>query len=487
MTLTELPDALTTRTDIQTPSYDRSGVTPGIVHFGVGGFHRAHQAVYMDSLLNAGGSREWGISGVGILEADKHMRDVMREQDNLYTVLEKAPDGTITARVIGSIVEYLYGPDDPQAVLERLAAESTRIVTLTITEGGYNLEPARKAFVADNPVLVAEAAGEGLPRTHFRFLYEALKLRRERGIAPFTVASCDNIQGNGDVARRTLVSYAAMVDQEFARWIEDNVAFPNSMVDRITPITSDADRELVKSKFGLNDAWPVTCEPYIQWVLEDSFPLGRPDYAAVGVEIVDDVEPYEVMKLRLLNASHQMIGYVGFLAGYQYVHEAMADEAIRGFIADFMEREAQPTLPDVPGVDLAAYRATLLERFSNPQIADTIARMCLQTSTTIPNFLLPIVRDQLAAGGPVSLTAVTVAAWAEYAEEKGGYTIVDRRREALVARARDPYPWAFIEDNELFGDLAENAVFRDEFASARESLRHKGVQQTLLNVLSRQG
>lgn len=484
MTLTELPDALTTHTDIQTPSYDRSGVIPGIVHFGVGGFHRAHQAVYMDKLLNAGGSREWGISGVGILEADKRMRDVMREQDNLYTVLEKAPDGTITARVIGSIVEYLYGPDRPQAVLERLAAETTRIVTLTVTEGGYNLEPATKAFASDNPVLVAEAAGEGTPRTHFRFLYEALKLRRARGIAPFTVASCDNIQSNGDVARRTLVSYVEMVDHEFARWIEGNVPFPNSMVDRITPITSDSDRKLLKSKFGLNDAWPVTCEPYLQWVLEDNFPLGRPDFAAAGVEIVANVEPYEVMKLRLLNASHQMIAYVGYLAGYRYIHEAMADEAIRGFIETFMAREAQPTLPEVPGVDLTAYRATLLERFSNPQIADTIARICLQTSTTIPNFLLPIVSDQLAAGRPISLAVVTVAAWAEYAEEKGENKIVDRRREALVARARDPYPWAFIEDNELFGDLAENEVFRDEFVRARESLRYKGVRQTLLNVLS---
>lgn len=475
MTL-QLTEALTARVDgVRVAGYDRSAVTPGIVHFGAGGFHRAHQAVYVDDLLDAGGAAEWGICGVGILEADKRMRDVLEAQDHLYTVLEKGADGTITARVVGSIVDYLYAPDDPTAVLERLAAETTRIVTLTITEGGYNLEPATKEFVEDNPLLLAEAAGEGIPRTHFRFLYEALRLRRDRGIPPFTIASCDNIQGNGDVARRTLVRYATMVDPSFAQWIDANVHFPNSMVDRITPTTTDDDRAMVRERFGLDDAWPVACESYIQWVLEDDFPLGRPDYGRAGVQLVKDVEPYEMMKLRLLNAGHQMIGYVGTLGGYHYVHEAMADPAIRDFVAVFMEREAQPTLPDVPGVDLAAYRTSLLARFSNPLVADTIARMCLQTSTTIPNFLLPIIRDQLATGGPITLAATTVAAWAEYATENGGHQIVDRRREALVARARDAAPSAFIEDTELFGDLSANPVFRDAFASARRALRERGV------------
>lgn len=465
------------------PNYDRSAVTVGIVHLGVGGFQRSHQAMYVDQLLSKGLGQKWGICGVGILERDRQMRDAMAAQDNLYTVLLKSPNGTVRAHVVGAMVEYLFVPDDPREVIEKLAAPTTRIVTMTITEGGYNLEPATKEFNDDDTVIRAELAGDGIPRTHFRLIYKALRLRKDRGIIPFTVVSCDNIQGNGNVARRTLIRYVQLADPAFATWIAKNVRFPNSMVDRITPMTVDADRNLTRDRFGLQDAWPVSCESFTQWVLEDDFPLGRPTVEEVGVQLVPDVVPYEMMKLRLLNASHQVIGYFSFLRGHEYVHKAMNDALIRNVVAGFQAAEVQPTLLPVPGIDLAEYRQTLIERFSNPSIRDTIARQCSETSTTIPNFLLPIVRDQIAAGGEIKRAAATVAAWACYAEEAGGHTIVDRRRESVVARAKNTENrYAFIEDESLFGDLSTNDRFRAEFRKWREAIHDRGIEQVLTEL-----
>lgn len=468
------------------PTYDRSGLGTGIVHIGVGGFHRSHQAVYLDDLLTEGGHRRWGICGVGLLDGDRRMRDTLHNQDCLYTVLTKHTDGTVNARIVGSIANYLFAPQCPSTVLEKLASPHTRVVTLTITEGGYNLEPATGDFVDDDPVIMSEAAGDGVPRTHFRFLLNALRMRRDRGLDAFTIASCDNIQGNGDVARRTLLAYARMADPSMGDWITDNVAFPNSMVDRITPTTSDEDRALALQRFGLRDAWPVACEPYRQWIVEDQFPLGRPPLEHVGVQFVADVAPYEAMKLRMLNGSHQMIAYVGFLRGHQYVHTAMADPLLREFVDQFMLHEVQPTLPELDGVNPDDYRRVLLTRFANPYIGDTIARQCLETSTTIPTFVLPTVRDQLAAGRPIARAALTIAAWACYAEENGDYRIVDRRRDELVARARDTNPYAFIEDTAIFGDLAAAREFRQAFVAARHSLKTDGVEAALRQVLTLQ-
>lgn len=470
------------------PSYDRAATTPGIVHIGVGGFHRAHQAVYLDDLLNRGAAGEWGICGVGVREEDRRIRDVLDAQDGLYTVVAKAPDGSSEARVVGSMVRCLFAPEEGEETLRVLSDPATRVVTLTITEGGYNTEPATGAFIGDNPVILAEAAGEGPPRTHFRLLLDALTQRRRAGVPAFTVLSCDNIQGNGHVARRSMVAYAALVDPGMARWIDDHVSFPNSMVDRITPRTTDTDRADVGAEFGLDDAWPVVCESFRQWVVEDDFPAGRPDLESVGVRMVPDVAPYEMAKLRMLNAGHQVLGHFAFLSGYEHVHEAMRDEGIRELVDGFMACEARPTLPPVEGLDLDRYRATLIERFSNPAIRDTVARMCLETSTTIPTFLLPVIRDRLAAGGSISRGAAVVAAWACSAEENGGHRIVDRRRETLVHRARDTAnAYAFIEDAAVFGDLAHHQVFRDEYLRWRRAIQHHGVRSALreLSALAR--
>ncbi|MBT2231446.1 mannitol dehydrogenase family protein [Nonomuraea sp. NEAU-A123] len=470
---------------VAVPSYDRSLLTAGIVHFGVGGFHRAHQAMYLDRLMNEGKAFDWAICGVGVLPGDARMRDVLTAQDGLYTLVLKHPDGTREARVIGSIVDYLFAPDDPEAVIEKMAEPAVRIVSLTVTEGGYNIHPVTGEFDARTPAIRADLAPGARPATVFGLVTEALRRRRDRGVTPFTVMSCDNIQGNGDVARRTFTAFARLADPELAAWMEREVAFPNSMVDRITPATTDEDRETVARRFGVRDEWPVICEPFTQWVLEEHFPGGRPPFEEVGVQVVADVEPYELMKLRLLNAGHQALAYFGFLSGYHYVHEAASDPAIAAFLLAYMDVEATPTLRPVPGVDLDLYKRTLIERFSNPEVRDTVARLCAESSDRIPKWLLPVIREQLARGGEVRRSAAVVASWARYAEgvdESGApIAIVDRLKDRLtaIASTQRREPTAFIANRELFGDLVDDKRFVEPYLKALESLHTKGARATV--------
>ena len=422
------------------PAYDRDLVTPGVVHFGVGGFHRAHQAMYHDRLLNQGTALDWGICGVGVMAADRRMQQALAAQDGLYTLVLKHSDGTYEPRVIGSIVEYLFAPDDPEAVIEKMAAQSTRIVSLTITEGGYNISDVTGEFDVTNPDVIADLEPGAVPRTTFGLITEALRRRRKLGLAPFTVMSCDNLQGNGHLSRKVFTTFARLRDPELGDWVDRETRFPTSMVDRITPVTTDADRAEVRDRFGIDDLWPVVCEPYTQWVLEDTFTAGRPPYEKVGVQVVDQVEPYELMKLRLLNGSHQALCYFAYLAGYRLVHEAAQDPLFRAFLLGYMDEEATPTLPPVPGVDLEGYKHTLIERFSNPQVRDTIARLCAQSSDRIPKWLLPVIREQLAVGGEIRRSAAVVASWARYAEgvdERGEpIEVVDRFADSLTQLAR---------------------------------------------------
>jgi mannitol 2-dehydrogenase len=471
------------------PGYDRSLVTPGVVHIGVGGFHRAHQAMYHDRLMNQGTTLGWGICGVGVLAADKRMKQVLDAQDGLYTLVLKHSDGTYEPRVIGSIVEYLFAPDDPEAVIEKMAAPSTRIVSLTITEGGYNLHNATGEFDAANPDVLADLEPGAVPRTTFGLVTEALRRRRDRGLAPFTVMSCDNLQGNGYLTRRVFTAFARLRDSELGDWVEREVCFPNSMVDRITPVTTDDDRAEVAERFGIEDQWPVVCEPYTQWVLEDTFTAGRPAYEQVGVQVVDQVEPYELMKLRLLNGSHQAMCYFAYLSGYRLVHEAAQDPLFQGFLLGYMDEEATPTLAPVPGVDLDEYKHTLIERFSNPQVRDTIARLCAESSDRIPKWLLPVIRQQLATGGEIRRSAAVVASWARYAEgfDEAGEPIevVDRLRDKLMelARRQRDDPDAFIANRDVFGDLADDKRFVTAYRSALSSLHQRGALATLQSLL----
>jgi mannitol 2-dehydrogenase len=467
------------------PSYDRDLVTAGVVHIGVGGFHRAHQAMYHDRLMNEGAGLHWGICGVGIMPADRRMQQVLGAQDGLYTLVVKHSDGTYEPRVIGSIVEYLFAPDDPEAVIEKMAAPSTRIVSLTITEGGYNVSDLTGVFDAASPAVARDLAPAAVPQTVFGLVTEALRRRRTRGLRPFTIMSCDNLQDNGHRSKRVFTAFARLRDPGLGDWIEREARFPNSMVDRITPVTTDADRAEITGRFGLADQWPVVCEPYTQWVLQDTFSAGRPPYERAGVQVVDRVEPYELMKLRLLNGSHQALAYFGYLAGYRLVHEAAQDPLFQAFLLGYMNKEATPTLAPVPGVDLEGYKDTLIERFCNPQVRDTIVRLCAESSDRIPKWLLPVVREQLAHGGEIRRSAAVVASWARYAEgtDEAGQPIevVDRLRDTLMplARRQRVDPDAFIGNREIFGDLADNKTFVTSYRSALAALHQRGARATL--------
>ncbi|GAB3581172.1 mannitol dehydrogenase family protein [Leifsonia lichenia] len=464
--------------------YDRSGVSCGIAHIGVGGFHRAHQAAAIDDLLRQGLARDWGICGIGVLPSDSRMRDALAAQDHRYTLVVKHPDGVWDARTIGAIVDFLHAPDDPEAAVERLASPSIRIVSLTITEGGYNIDQVTGAFDSEAPAVLADLDSDA-PSTVFGLVVEALRRRRERGIAPFTVMSCDNIQGNGEVARAAFAGFAGLRDPELAAWIARSVSFPSSMVDRITPATTDADRSAIEQRFGIVDRWPVVTEPFFQWVLEDGFPAGRPPLERAGVQLVSDVEPYELMKLRLLNASHQGLCYFGPLSGYTSVHDAAMDENIARFLRRYMDEEATPTLHPVPGVDLDAYKHTLIERFANPEVQDTIARLCAESSDRIPKWLLPVVRERRASGHRTPLSAAIVASWARYAEgvdETGApIDVVDNRRELVMANAARQHdePTAFLTEPSLFGDLVNDAGFVDDYLAALASLHTVGARATV--------
>jgi mannitol 2-dehydrogenase len=448
---------------IPAPNYDRGSISVGIAHIGAGHFHRAHQAMYIDQLLQRGMAGEWAICGVGVMPADWTMRDVLRDQDGLYTLIVENPDGSRDAQVIGSIIDYRYAPDDPEAALEVLAAASTRIISLTITEGGYR-DP-------DGPA--------------FAMITEALARRRRDGIAAPTIVSCDNIESNGQVARRAVLAHAESRDPGLAEWVAEHTRFPSSMVDRITPATTLEMAAEVRRDFGVNDAWPVVAEPFTAWVLEDDFCDGRPPLEQAGVLLVDDVAPYEMMKLRLLNAGHECLAYFAHLCGFEFVHEAARDPLFAEFLLAYFESEAIPTLPPVPGIDLHEFSRTLIERFGNPGVRDTVARLCAYSSDRIPKWLLPVVHDNVASDGPVRLAAAAVASWARYAEgtDEWGepFEVVDQLADSLVPIARSQYehPTAFIEVTAVFGDLAQQPHFVQAYCWALESLHRKGARATL--------
>ncbi|MBT0565231.1 mannitol dehydrogenase family protein [Williamsia sp. CHRR-6] len=474
---------------IAVPTYRRRQNPCGMVHFGVGGFHRAHQAMYVDRLLAATPLPPWSICGVGVLPGDARMRDALVPQDGLYTLTLKHPDGVVETSVIGSIVDYLFAPDDPEQVIETLAAPTTRIVSLTVTEGGYNISGATGEFDLSAPDVAADLVPNAIPRTTFGLITEALRRRRARGIASFTVMSCDNIPGNGHMARRVFTAFARAQEPALAEWMQLHTSFPNSMVDRITPATPTDLADEVAARTGVIDRWPVVAEPFTQWVLEDDFSAGRPAFEAVGVQMVTDVAPYELMKLRLLNAGHQTLCYVGYLMGYRKVDEATADPLVQRLLRAYMQQEGRPTLAAVPGVDLDVYIDTLIERFANPAIGDTIARLCAESSDRIPQWLVPVVAQRLDAGGSVRFAAAVIAAWTRYAEgvdEQGEpIEIVDQRRDLLVPlarRSRDE-PLAFVSVPDLFGDLAQRPGFVEPYTWALARLRTVGVRAMVDELL----
>jgi mannitol 2-dehydrogenase len=469
---------------VSIPTYDRAALAPGIVHIGVGGFHRAHQAVYLDDLLRAG-ETDWSITGAGVLPADASMAAALRPQDCLYTLITRDHDAT-DVRVIGSIVDYVLASPDVSSLVQRLARPETRIASLTITEGGYPVDEASGAFVppmagALPPAFVALARG--------------FAARRDTGLGGFTVLSCDNIMGNGTTARTATLGVCAMIEPGLEDWVARNASFPNGMVDRITPQTSDADRDLLAREYGLRDRWPVTAETFIQWVIEDEFAYGRPRWEDAHVLLTQDVRPYETLKLRILNAGHSTTTYMAALVGHVYIHEIMADPLLARFMERFHDQEATPSLPPVVGIDVEEYKRVVRERFANPAVGDQVARVCLDGSSKWPKFVIPTIESQRARGGPVALSALALASWCQYLlghDDQGRpMTLAADPRMARAqryAQASVTDPTGFLGFVEVFGEgLPRDEVFVSEFSRALSSLREVGTYRTLERWLTKEG
>jgi mannitol 2-dehydrogenase len=481
-TLAELPP------EVSTPTYDRAALRPGIVHIGVGGFHRAHQAVYLDELARQG-STDWGVIGVGL--HSRAIGEVLAGQDRLWTVIERASDGD-RATVVGALTQYLYAPDDPEAVLTALADQRTRVVTLTITGTGYRVDAHTGEFDAEDPHVARDLEDPGHPETVFGYLVEALHRRRRAGLPPFTVLSCDNMQSNGSAARTAVVSFARLRDDDLAGWIEQHVAFPSSMVDRITPNTTPEDRDAIAAETGVDDRWPVITEPFRQWVVEDSFCNGRPPLEEVGVQFVADVTPYETVKTRLLNAGHSAIAYLGYLAGYRTTDEVMADPVFRTFLARLMAEEIAPHLPEVPGVDLAEYQATLLDRLANPRMADQLARLSRRGSSKIPNYVLPSVRAAIEEGGPHHLLCLAVAGWLRFlrgADYAGEEVPIQGPRPDLVPKAQEAGGDAtpLLSERSIFDHVGQDPRFAECVQRALSALDRQGPREVVEEFLAGDG
>jgi mannitol 2-dehydrogenase len=446
---------------VPVPAYDRSRLAPHLVHIGVGGFHRAHLAVYAQELAAVGG--DWGIVGLGLLEQDRRMAEALRAQDCLYTLIEKGA-GPPSPAVVGSITRYVHAPPGHDAaVAELIASPGTSIVSLTVTEAGY-AEPS--------PEQVASGAST------FDRLAAALAVRHERGAGPLTILSCDNLPGNGDAARRATLSAAARAGAAVATWVQKSCTFPNSMVDRITPVTAEADREWLRATTGIDDRWPVVAEPFRQWVMEDDFAAGRPPWDDVGAVFTDRIHDWERYKLRFLNAGHSCIAYLCALADVTFVHEAMAIPATRTFLEELLRSEAMPTVVEIPGHPREPYISSVLERFANPGMHDQIARLCVDGTAKFATFLIPTVARQLEADGSVERAATALAGWARYlgvvdpADQAFDASADDARRHGVAALAD---PAAFLEFDAVFPPAVKASPrFRAQFSGAYRRIADEG-------------
>ncbi|MFA9443997.1 mannitol dehydrogenase family protein [Egicoccus sp. AB-alg6-2] len=455
------------------PAYDRGRLVGSIVHLGVGNFVRAHLASYLDEVAQSG-TTSWGIVGAGVRQHDRQIAATLAAQDHLYTLVQRGED-TADVRVIGSLLDHLAG-GEPDRTEVRLAAPETRIVSLTITEAGYPID-------ADGHF--DPASSQAGPDSAIAVVVRGLRLRHDAGQGPLTVLSCDNIVGNGDVTRAAVLGVAERLDTALAGWIERNVAFPNSMVDRITPATTDADRAWLASTHGIEDRWPVMTEPFRQWVLEDTFAADRPPLEQLDVLLTSDVRPYERMKLHLLNAAHSCLAYPAALLGFGRVDHAMADPLVERLVRCYLDTEGGPVVPPVPGIDLDAYRSTLVQRFRNPAVADQVSRLCQDGSAKLPTFVLPVVREQRTRQGPIGIAALAVASWCVYLAGGVGDIVTEPAPDPLLdtlslhARAADDDPREFLRLRRVFGDLDRDERFVAAFLDAHRRLRDGGVRRAI--------
>lgn len=469
--------------NVAVPRYDRHTLRAGMLHFGVGNFHRSHQAVYLDDLFNEGLDHDWAVIGAGVFEGEKAGREKLAEQNWLTTVVEQ-DSGHREARVTSAMIDYLV-PGDAAAILFRLADPAIRVVSLTITEGGYFIDPASGQFNPEHPDIVADSKNPAAPRTVFGLMLAGLRQRRDAGVKPFTIMSCDNIPHNGRVTCDAVRGLAALADPALARWIRDHVCFPNSMVDRITPATTDRERALLADEFGVDDNWPVFCEPFRQWVLQDDFGNGRPALEKAGVTFVADVSPFELMKIRILNGGHATIAYPAGLMDVHFVHEAMENPLVSAFLAKLEREEIIPTVPPVPGVDLQEYYRLIERRFANPSIGDTVRRLCLDGSNRQPKFIIPTISDRLVSGQGIEGLALESALWCRYCfgVTESGTDIApndpswDRLQRTAQAARGEPSAWLAMDD--IYGEVGRSPIFASAFGRSLESLWSKGTAETL--------
>lgn len=475
---------------VQLPRYDRARLTPGIVHIGLGNFHRAHMAVYLDDLFGLGESHDWAILGAGVRPADAKMRSALLAQDCLSTVIELDPNGK-RARRVGSMIGFVEVAADNQPLIAAMSRAEIRIVSLTVTEGGYFINPATGQFDPTAPEIVADARNPERPATAFGAIIASLRARRAAGVVPFTVMSCDNLPGNGRTTRAAVVGLARLSDPTLADWINANVAFPNSMVDRITPATGA--RELaMAAAFGLqDDLVPVTCEPYRQWVLEDNFPAGRPAFEHVGVTFSSEVGAFETMKIRILNGGHAVIAYAGSLLDIELVHEAIADPVVAAFLAKVETDEILPIVPPVPGTDLREYLRLIQSRFANPEVADTERRLCYDGSNRQPKFIIPSIKDNLARGVLPHGLILESALWCYYCLGKTGTGAQIAPNDPAWARLNqaahlaesDAAAWLGMDG--IYGEVGRNASVVASFSNYLKALQQQGVRDVLQAYLQR--
>lgn len=469
------------------PRYDRSALRPGIVHIGAGAFNRAHFAVYLDDLLNQGGDAHWAECGVGLLPPDLAIHNGLKAQDYLYSVLARDAE-TQELRIVGSLTEHLYAPEQTETVIERMASPECSIVSMTVTEGGYFLDDSTRQFLGSHPDIQHDLKHPTQPKTFVGYLAEAADRRRKRGLRPFTVQSCDNVQENGLAARTALVTFAELRDPALRQWIERNIAFPNSMVDRITPVTTEEERAFIEEHFGIRDRVPVAPEPFRQWIIEDTFSDGRPQWEKVGAQLTTDVVPFERIKMRLLNGSHFALGHAAILMGIPLVSSAMQDRTIRRLVHEFLE-EVTPILPELPGMELAGYKASLIHRFTNPAIKDTNVRLCLDSTAKIAKFVVPSIGELLESGHRLHIIPMVIACYLQ--------TLLDKDEQGHELHVVDPMAGlmsAFIQGGgrdvrpalavtQIFQAAAARKEFVAQVQQALDSLNRDGIRNGIEKAL----
>ena len=468
---------------VQRPTYNRSALTPGIVHIGLGNFHRGHQAWYLHRLMQQGLAHDWAIVGAGVRDNDEAQRKRLAAQDYLTTLIELDPKGR-SAEVVGSMIDFVPVADGNGPLIAQMADPAIRIVSLTVTEGGYYIDPVTKGFDAGHPDIQYDAAHPDQPKTAFGAMVAALKQRRAAGTGPFTGQSCDNLQGNGAILRQTVVSLARLSDPDLADWINAECTFPNSMVDCIVPATGPKELALAKT-FGIEDAAPVTHENFRQWVIEDNFCAGRPDWDKAGATFTADVHSYEAMKIRILNGGHQIVANPGEILSVDFISGCMAHPLIHAYFSKVALTEIAPHVHPVPGMTPLAYVDLIDSRFSNPEIVDTVRRVAFDGSSRHTGFILPVLREALAAGTPTSGLALSQALWARMcagtredgSEIAANDPMWDDLTTAAMAAKDDPQQW--LAQKALYGDLADNAAFATAFGDWLTMLWRDGTEKTI--------